>query len=77
MVKPSDEKQVVKLRNSFIEIAKKEREDSKDRDANFMPEVRKDVNKAINGRLRGLSVDLQPSRPPRSSKTCTQKSNSN
>lgn len=40
VVKPSDEKEVTKLRNSFIEIAKKEREDSKERDANFMPEVR-------------------------------------
>ena len=47
LVKPNDQEQVLALRQNFLQIARIEREDSKERDKNFMPEVRRTENLVI------------------------------
>lgn len=52
LVKPSDQGQVLALRQNFLQIARIEREDSKERDKNFMPEVRRTENLVITHQPR-------------------------
>ena len=42
VIKPNNPAQVIQARHNFLSIARREREDSRERDKNFMPEVRCD-----------------------------------
>ena len=47
LVKPSDYRQVQALRQNFLTIARHERDTSKERDKDFMPEVRRCQNNTV------------------------------
>ena len=66
LVKPSDYRQVQALRQNFLTIARHERDTSKERDKDFMPEVRRcQNNTVVKGGERAASLPpSQAQRPP-------------